>query len=131
MIGVGRIISIESIPLCRLDGKFRIENAVLLVVGRRIAIPCNMIHVRLVSLPDLMPTDNVCRIMEHRIKACTRFPCILAVMKVAVQGEGDKIEPAGRNKYRDYATEDLSTKAAEWPANTALNLTVYFLVLLH
>jgi transposase len=68
-----------------------------LVEAKRIlGIP---LHERPPNSPDLNPIENVWRLMKQRIKARASCPSTLEGMKVAVQEEWDKLEPADWNKY--------------------------------
>jgi transposase len=76
----------------------------LVEVKRVLGIPA---HPRPSSSPDLNPIENVWRAIKQRIKVRPRFPSTIEEMKVAVQEEWDRLQPADFNKYIDSMPERL------------------------
>lgn len=70
----------------------------LVEAKRRLGIP---LHDRPSCSPDLNPIENVWRIIKQRSKARPIFPSTLQKLKVAVQEEWDRLQPADWNKYID------------------------------
>jgi hypothetical protein len=75
-----------------------------LEVKKALGIP---VHPRPSSSPDLNPIENVWSVIKQRIKACSMFPSTIEEMKVAVQEEWDRLQPADFNKYIDSMPERL------------------------
>ena len=58
--------------------------------------------------PDFNPIENVWRILKQCIEARSRFSTTVAEMRVAVQGEWDRLQPSDFNKYIDQMPQRIA-----------------------